>query len=100
MTREDQDNFAGYKELIIGINGRGGIFRQLVKDWIDPTNIKSDGDDLPEANHAEIIEFLNSDTFDLFWACFDTNLTGDEASKIFYNKLRAMPFIGQVRAFG
>ena len=100
MTQEDCDNFAGYKDLVVGINGKGGVFGQMVKDWVDPTNIKSDGEDLPEANHAEIIEFLNSDIFDLFWGCFDTNLTGDDAAKIFYDKLRAMPFIGQVWAFG
>jgi len=98
MTQEDQDNFIGYKDLVVGIDGKGGIFGQMVKDWVNPNNIKPDGEDLPEANHAEIIEFLNSETFDVFLNCFDVNLTPDEAERNFLATLRATPFIGQIKS--
>lgn len=86
------DKFEPYRELALS------IFQRLVEDWKNPIAAnRVDDKDAIKVSRREILDFIGSDTFALYWSCFHSNLSAEKAADIFYKKLKAMLSIGEIR---
>jgi len=76
--------FQGYKLLT------KAWFKRLEADWVNPKCFPLTGDDNPVVSRDEILDCVDSDTFEMFYLWANCPIPTLEASEMFKERLRNM----------